>query len=121
MAGHGRQRGRATSARQLDLAEEVGKQVTHPTGVKSKYCTVTATFNGAVFEAKGDGTVLFSAPAQSGRPYTVSKADAAKCKGSPDASYMNNPPLGDQAQNLDLTCGHPVEGQAARVQQLPQT
>lgn len=71
--------------------KKLGTQVTHPTGVKSKYRTVSATFNGAVFEAKGDGTVLFSVPAQSGRPYTVSKADAAKCKGSPDDSYMNNP------------------------------
>lgn len=69
----------------------MGTQVTHPAGIKSKYRAVTATFDGAVFEAKADGSVLFSVAAQSGRPYTVTKADAAACKGSPDDSYMNNP------------------------------
>jgi hypothetical protein len=75
----------------IQRATKMGTQVTHPKGVKSKYRTVTATFNGAAFEAKGDGAVLFTVPAQSGRPYTVSKADAAACKGSPEESYMNNP------------------------------
>jgi Protein of unknown function (DUF2778) len=70
---------------------KLGTRVTHPPGVKGKYRTVTATFDGATFEAKGDGTSLFSVPAQSGRSYTVSKADAARCKGAPDDSYMNNP------------------------------
>jgi hypothetical protein len=75
----------------IQRATKMGTQVTHPTGIKSKYRTVTATFNGAVFEAKGDGAALLSVPAQSGRPYTVSKADATACKGSPDDSYLNNP------------------------------
>jgi hypothetical protein len=39
----------------------------------------------------GDGAVLVSVPAQSGRPYGVNKSDAAKCKGPHDDSYMNNP------------------------------
>jgi hypothetical protein len=72
-------------------AAKMGTQVTHPEGVKSKYKSVTATFNGATFVVSGDGTALMSVPAQSGRPYSVTPADAKACKGSTEDSYMNNP------------------------------
>jgi Domain of unknown function (DUF4157)/Protein of unknown function (DUF2778) len=75
----------------VQRADKMGTQVTHPKGVKSRFKTVTATFDGATFVAKGDGVVILSSPAQSGRPYTVSAADARACKGSPNDSYMNNP------------------------------
>jgi hypothetical protein len=69
----------------------LGTQVVHPKGLKSKFKTVTATFDGVNFEAKGDGVAFLTGAAQSGRPYTVSKQDAAACKGDPGDSYMNNP------------------------------
>jgi Protein of unknown function (DUF2778) len=75
----------------LQRATKMGTLVTHPKGTKSRFRSVTAAFDGSIFEVKGDGAVLLSASAQSGRPYSVSKADAAACKGSPEDSYMNNP------------------------------
>jgi len=71
--------------------EQIGTRVTHPAGSRSPYRTVTATYDGREFVAMGDGREILRASAQSGRPYTVLPADAARCGGSPDDSYMNNP------------------------------
>lgn len=69
----------------------LGTKFTHPTGVKSPYKKVTATFDGANFTVFGDTLQIMQVAAQSGRPYTVRPADAKSCGGSPNDTYLNNP------------------------------
>jgi len=69
----------------------LGTKFTQPKGAKSPYRKLEGHFDGATFTLSGDGAVLFSVPAQSGRPYTVRAADAAACGGAPTDTYLNNP------------------------------
>lgn len=71
--------------------DTVGEKFAHTPGVKSPFKKVTGHYNGQTFTLFGDGVALMSTPAQSGRPYTVAEADAKKCGGNKDDSYMNNP------------------------------
>jgi hypothetical protein len=80
-----------TIGHSLQRAKAVGTTVTQPAGVKSPYKVVTATFDGKDFTLFGDGKQIMTASGQSGRPNTVSAADAKACGGAPTDSYLNNP------------------------------
>jgi uncharacterized protein DUF4157/type VI secretion system (T6SS) effector TldE1-like protein len=69
----------------------VGTRFSHPTGVTSPHRRIHATFDGRDFKLFGDGSLLMSTSAQSGRPYSVTSSDATACGGSASDSYMNNP------------------------------
>jgi hypothetical protein len=69
----------------------LGTQVTHPSGSRSSFRSVTATFDGEDFIVSGDGTVILNTKGQSGRPITVRSADRRACHGTPNDSYLNNP------------------------------
>jgi RHS repeat-associated protein len=76
--------------------ETIGKRFIHPEGAVSPYKRVYGTFDGSHFvltgELKSGGSrELLNVGAQSGRPYSVSPADAAKFHGSTKDSYLNNP------------------------------
>jgi hypothetical protein len=79
-----------TGVNVLQKAEKLGTRVTQPKGAKRPYKKITATFDGKDFVMQGDGIELIRAEGESGRPYTVSEADAKACGGSPDDSYLNN-------------------------------
>lgn len=70
---------------------QIGTRFTHHPGTTSPYRSITASFNGSSFVLFGDGAVLMTVSAQSGRPYSVRAADAAACGGSTSDSYLNNP------------------------------
>ena len=69
----------------------LGTKVTEPAGAPSPFKTVTATFDGDIFEMKGDATTIVQASGQSGHPNQVDPADVKACKGAADDSYLNNP------------------------------
>jgi hypothetical protein len=69
----------------------VGTRFTHPKGSKSPHKSITGEFDGKDFVLKGDGSVLMSVPAGSGRPVSVRASDAKACGGSTSESYFNNP------------------------------
>ncbi len=71
--------------------QRLGTRVTQPAGATSRYRRVTATFDGQEFVMTADGTEILRASGDSGRPYTVRPADVARCSGSLDDSYLNNP------------------------------
>lgn len=70
---------------------QIGTRFTHTPGATSRYRRIYASFDGNSFVLYGDGAVLMTVSAQSGRPYSVRAADAAACGGSTSDSYMNNP------------------------------
>lgn len=70
--------------------EQLGTRVTH-TQSSSPFRHIAATFDGQDFKLMGDGRVILQASAQSGRPIKVRSAEARKCGGSTDDTYMNNP------------------------------
>jgi len=79
----------ATPSR-VQRAEKFGTKVTEPAGTRSPFSTVSATFDGDIFEMVGDGKTIVKASGQSGHPNQVDPADATACKGLPDDSYLNN-------------------------------
>lgn len=75
----------------LQKATAIGTRVTHPTGSTNPHRSITAEFDGREFIVSGSGRELLRTSAQSGRPYTVRPADATRCGGSANDSYLNNP------------------------------
>jgi hypothetical protein len=71
--------------------KRVGTRFAHPRGSRSPHRRMHAVFDGRDFKLFGDGSLLMSSSAQSGRPYSVSSSDAASCGGSTSDSYLNNP------------------------------
>lgn len=76
---------------EIRTKKKVGKKFEHQPGAVSPYKVISGTFDGKWFKLLGDGKEIYSVEASSGRPYTVSPADAKKCGGQASDSYMNNP------------------------------
>lgn len=70
---------------------KLGTQVTHPTGSKSPFKKVEASFDGAEFVAVGDKKEIQRVSAQSGRPLSVPAGEVTACKGTKGDTYLNNP------------------------------